>query len=99
MSGKRKKVLPEVRIEVRYRGRVQGVGFRWQVSNIASSYECSGYVKNMPDGSVELLVEGQEPEVRRMVDEINARMQGYCHEKTEDKRVGQPQYQSFTITR
>ena len=40
-----------------FQGRVQGVGFRWRVMQVAKLFPCTGYVKNLMDGSVELLVE------------------------------------------
>ncbi|MES2707110.1 MAG: acylphosphatase [Verrucomicrobiota bacterium] len=41
--------------QVFYTGRVQGVGFRYTAKQVASGYEVSGWVKNLPDGRVELL--------------------------------------------
>jgi acylphosphatase len=52
------------RLQVFYSGRVQGVGFRYQTKQLATGYDVTGYVRNLPDGRVELLVEGEETEVR-----------------------------------
>ena len=41
-------------------GRVQGVGFRWYVQRRAKSLELTGWVRNLPDGTVEVLAEGPE---------------------------------------
>ncbi len=41
-------------------GRVQGVGFRWFVMREAGRLELEGYVQNLPDGTVEVLVRGPE---------------------------------------
>jgi len=46
-----------------YEGRVQGVGFRFSVKSITTGYEVVGSVKNLIDGRVELLVQGEENEV------------------------------------
>jgi acylphosphatase len=46
------------RREVRYSGRVQGVGFRYTTRGIAAGRPVAGYVRNLPDGTVELVVEG-----------------------------------------
>ncbi len=48
--------------QVFYTGRVQGVGFRYTVKQLASGYEVSGWVKNLPDGRVELLALSRDPE-------------------------------------
>ena len=45
-----------------YTGRVQGVGFRYTVRQLAAGYEVSGWVKNLTDGRVELLVLSRERE-------------------------------------
>ena len=39
--------------QVYYTGRVQGVGFRYSTKRIASGYDVTGSVKNLPDGRVE----------------------------------------------
>lgn len=49
--------------KVFYSGRVQGVGFRWNARHIASEFEVSGRIRNLPDGRVELAVCGEEEEV------------------------------------
>lgn len=40
--------------QVFYSGKVQGVGFRYTVKRIAGGFEVLGWVKNLPDGRVEL---------------------------------------------
>jgi acylphosphatase len=49
--------------QVFYSGLVQGVGFRYSVKQIASGYEVVGWVRNLPDGRVELQAGGEEKEV------------------------------------
>lgn len=51
-----------IRRRVLYQGRVQGVGFRYTTASIARRYPVVGFVRNLPDGSVELLAEA-EPSV------------------------------------
>ena len=56
-----------VRRALRVRGRVQGVGFRWATQREARALGLRGWVRNAPDGSVEIEVEGHEAAVGRLV--------------------------------
>jgi acylphosphatase len=55
---------------VYYAGRVQGVGFRYAARNVACGYEVTGYVRNLPDGRVELIAEGEEGEIKGFLEAI-----------------------------
>lgn len=46
-----------------YSGRVQGVGFRYTVKSITTGYEVTGTVRNLDDGRVELIAEGEREEL------------------------------------
>lgn len=46
-------------LHIIYHGRVQGVGFRATVEKIARKYPVTGWVRNLPDGTVELTAEGE----------------------------------------
>jgi acylphosphatase len=48
---------------VHYSGRVQSVGFRYTTKTVATGFEVRGRVKNLPDGRVELIVEGDKSEL------------------------------------
>lgn len=49
---------PRVARKFSIRGEVQGVGFRFFAQRAAARHQVVGYVRNMPDGSVESLAEG-----------------------------------------
>jgi acylphosphatase len=51
-------------------GRVQGVGFRFFAERAARKAGVSGWVRNLPDGRVETVVEGSEDAVERYLAEI-----------------------------
>ena len=59
-----------ISLQVFYEGNVQGVGFRWTIRNIAKGFDVIGWVKNLPDGRVELQVRGEESEVFAFLDSV-----------------------------
>jgi acylphosphatase len=63
------------RREVRYHGHVQGVGFRFTARRIASTHDVTGFVRNLPDGSVQVVVEGVRDEVDRCLGAIALSME------------------------
>ncbi|MBN2584062.1 MAG: acylphosphatase [Planctomycetes bacterium] len=69
-----------IRRQVIYRGTVQGVGFRWTTLRVASQFAVTGYVRNCPDGTVELLAEGAAAEVEAFCDAVRERMAGYIRD-------------------
>ena len=53
-----------------FAGRVQGVGFRYATRQIALGFDVIGWVKNLPDDTVELVIEGETQEVTEFIDEL-----------------------------
>ena len=51
-------------MRILYRGHVQGVGFRYTVKSLTPGFEITGTIRNLSDGSVELLAEGAKDELR-----------------------------------
>ena len=69
--------MKTVRHGGRFMGRVQGVGFRVFVQNVAQELGFTGWVKNMADGSVVMEAQGDEARF----DELKSRIQegnGFC---------------------
>lgn len=60
-----------------FSGRVQGVGFRYTVQNLALQYNVGGYVRNLPDGRVELVMEGPDGDMDHLVGDIEQKMNGF----------------------
>ena len=84
-------------LTVYFSGRVQGVGFRYQVYNIAKGYETTGFVCNLTDGRVQLELEGEEAEVNNFVAEIMDQMEGFIHEVEQTDEYRHREFQGFLI--
>lgn len=67
------------RLRVLVSGRVQGVGYRWAAAEEARRLGLSGWVRNLPDGSVEAVFEGRR--------EALERMRGWCADGPRFARV------------
>lgn len=59
-------------MQIYYSGNVQGVGFRYTVRSVATGYEVTGRVRNLPDGRVELIAEGSQSELEAFRQAIRA---------------------------
>jgi acylphosphatase len=80
-------------------GRVQGVGFRWFTQDTASREGVTGWVRNLPDGRVEALVEGDDEAVTRVERAIRSGPRGA---RVDDVFVDAEEpggYRRFTIER
>jgi len=55
-------------VRVRIRGLVHGVSFRASMATLASEVGVRGWVRNLPDGSVEAFLEGDEKKVKKVLD-------------------------------
>lgn len=62
------------RREIRFTGRVQGVGFRATARAIAARHAVTGWVRNEPEGSVLMQIQGAPAEIDRTLDELNRAM-------------------------
>ena len=62
----------KVRAHLLISGRVQGVAFRYYTQDIAQSLGIKGWVKNCWDGKVEIVVEGEEEKVKKLI--------GWCYQ-------------------
>lgn len=80
-----------------FSGHVQGVGFRYSTRQVATEFEVTGFVKNLPDGRVQLEVEGRQTEVAAFVQAVMDRMHGHIR-KVEKSSARRPaEFKGFDI--
>merc|ERR1711916_282410 len=70
-DGKMMTDLNGCRATVHYSGRVQGVGFRYAVKTLATGFDATGTVRNLPDGRVELVLEGERDELEAFIEAVH----------------------------
>jgi acylphosphatase len=60
----------KVRVHVFVSGRVQGVFFRENTKNKAKAFGIRGFVRNLPDGRVEAVLEGEKEKIQELLERI-----------------------------
>lgn len=61
-----------IREHIIFRGRVQGVGFRYQAMYACRTYGATGWVENLPDGSVEMEVQGTPAAIGKVLTHLRS---------------------------
>jgi acylphosphatase len=89
--------MSKERRRVYYSGRVQGVGFRFTTHRLTQGFGVTGYVRNLDDGRVELLVEGEPSELDRFLEAVEDRFGGHASEIRMERLAGEPSYYDFSI--
>ena len=85
------------RLTVHYAGTVQGVGFRYTTKQVAGRFDVTGYVRNLPDGRVEVVVEGLRAELERFLAAVQKAMAGCIADRQVAESPGSGQYRTFSI--
>lgn len=85
------------RCQVFYSGHVQGVGFRYTTSRIARKFEVTGFVRNLPDGRVELVAEGDTEELTAFLREVSERLASNIRSTAVDRRPATGEFSRFEI--
>jgi acylphosphatase len=91
------KLPGEQRREIFYSGHVQGVGFRYSVCHLAQQYEISGFVRNLPDGRVQVVIEGVPKEIRGLSTDIAQKMEHYIRSTKVSDLEATGEFEGFGI--
>jgi len=85
---------------VHYTGNVQGVGFRYTAKTVAAGFEIVGRIRNLPDGRVELIVEGLVEELNAYRSALrDAGLAGFIRDEHVHWEDAQDQFRNFEIAR
>lgn len=87
-------------LHVIFRGRVQGVGFRWTIADHAERFKLTGATRNLPDGNVEIWAQGKKEDLDSFFKAIQAepgeaRIESFKKELTKPSQI----YKDFRIVK
>jgi acylphosphatase len=85
------------RREVYFSGRVQGIGFRYTVRQLAARYPVTGFVRNLPDGRVEIVVEGPPGDLATFIGEVHGEFRNYIARVEETAGATTGEFRGFDI--
>ena len=90
--------MDKVAKQVVFKGRVQGVGFRYTTQRAACRYDLTGFVRNLPDGTVEALMQGTAANVQACLNDLQDTFGGYLRETNTTDQPVNPRYHDFRIS-
>ena len=76
-----------VRKHIVFQGRVQGVGFRFRAKHAADLMGATGWVRNEPDGSVTMEIQGTPEQIKRVI-EMTGEVTYVNIEEMDSKEIG-----------
>ena len=88
-----------VRKTVHFSGRVQGVGFRFRTARLAERFAVEGFVENLPDGRVRLVIEADQAEAKRFVAAVGQEMGRLIDATNENESLASGEFAGFGIRR
>jgi len=80
-----------------FSGHVQGVGFRYTARQVAQQYDVTGFVRNQPDGTVEMLLQGPPDQIEACLREIQDSFAGYIRATQAEPAPYSARYRDFRI--
>jgi len=86
-----------IRAHIIFTGTVQGIGFRFTVKRYALSFNLVGWVKNQPNGSVEVMTEGPKESIEKLCQNIEECFDGYIQNKRIQITPARSEFKDFQI--
>lgn len=87
------------RVTAHFSGQVQGVGFRYTTLSAARSFSVTGYVRNLPDGRVEMVAEGDADQINGLLDTVKSEMADFIRKVDLSESLARGEYSAFSIAR
>lgn len=92
--------MNRIRMSAIYSGRVQGVGFRYATKTVAMGFDVTGIVRNLPDGRVELTVEGARDDLEEFRQAVrDSGLEGFIRDEQVAWTTATGEFRGFEIVR
>ncbi len=85
------------KVQAIYSGRVQGVGFRFTAVHLAKEFNVTGWVRNLPNGDVEVVAEADNKSLTQFLNSLEDRMSGYIQAKDISWPESKNEFSAFDI--
>ncbi len=90
--------MSEAARHITFTGRVQGVGFRFTALRTAVRFGLAGFVRNLPNGGVEMVAQGTPGDIEQCIRDIEETLTGYITETKIEEITPDLKYKDFKIT-
>lgn len=87
------------RLEVYFSGHVQGVGFRQTTRSLAAHFAVTGYVRNLGDGRVELVAEGNRRDLSDLLSAVESSLTGFIRHTDAHWYAASGEFDDFQVRR
>ncbi|MFA5200143.1 MAG: acylphosphatase [Candidatus Omnitrophota bacterium] len=87
----------EKQLHIFYSGKVQGIGFRYAVLEIAIQEKVSGWVKNLKDSRVEVIIEGSQASLDNFLEKVSSKFSNYIEDTAIEELPAGLRFQDFKI--
>jgi len=84
-------------LHIFYSGRVQGIGFRYTVQDMANQQKVSGWIKNLDDARVEIVAEAEEDTLNNFLQQVNQHFSRYIEDVKTQWLPASGQFRDFQI--
>jgi len=89
--------MADIAKHIIFSGRVQGVGFRFTARRIVEGYGLRGFVRNLPNGTVEMFAQGDANDVAQCLRDIGEAFAGYVRDAKIEDASPNARYDGFSI--
>ena len=87
-----------IQAHIYYSGTVQGVGFRYTAQRLARELELTGWVKNLADRRVEMIVEGPQKTIEQLCKNIETHFANFIKDKQINFSPASQGFNNFRIS-